>query len=277
MIITSFSEAGYEEYGKRFIEGFLEKWEDESLTVYVEGDATRGKIIRDFKEYGSGTLPSVRLTVFDLLKDQEFVKFAELLEKSDPLYSGKMRDPHSGKELYNFRYDANKFFRKVFAVTAYDRESGAWCETPGGMAENVADRAPFAWLDADIVFTRKVPKDFLNTCLAGHGLAYLGRPTLYSETGFMVFDPSYANHDLFMTLYRNAYLNGAFRLLTEWHDCQVFDFVREMLAYDGRNMAKGCDPNHPFVYSMLGTYMDHLKGPERKAAGRSKEVPRDAA
>ncbi len=266
MIITSFSEAGYEEYGKRFIEGFLEKWEDESLTVYVEGDATRGKIIRDFKEYGSGTLPSVRLTVFDLLKDQDFVKFVELLAKSDPLYQGRMRDPNTGKELYNFRYDAHKFFRKVYAVTKYAKKR-----------TEVEDFQNFAWLDADVVFTRKVPEDFLNTLLAGHGVAYLGRPHLYSETGFIAWDPTHRDFELFMRLYRDTFLNGSFRLLTEWHDCQVFDFVRETLEYDGRNLAKGCDPNHPFVYSLLGTYMDHLKGPERKKAGESEEAKKDVA
>ncbi len=248
MIITSFSAEGYEEYGKRFIEGFLSHWPpDESLAVYTEGQETCLRIAAEF--------PSVK--AIDLLQDKDFVQYAALLEASDPLFRGRMRDPNTGKATYNFRYDAHKFFRKVYAVVAYDKER----ETD----------EPFAWLDADIVFHRVLPKNFLKDTLSGYALAFLGRHGTYTETGFVAWDPTDFGHDQFMHLYLQMYLSGAFRLLTEWHDCQVFDCVRLLLEVDGRNLAKGCDPNHPFVYSVLGTYMDHLKGPERKELGHSPE------
>lgn len=250
MIVSSCSRNGFEEYGKRFIEGFLKYWPDERLTFYIEGQD---------KSALSEQYPSV--VFHDLLEFHDFRQFEKLIAASDPLFSGRFRDPHSGKETYNFRYDANKFFRKVFAVTEYD------------LAEKIAcgEREPFAWLDADIVFRKELPERFLTETLADHAIAYLGRSGMYSETGFIAWDPRKNTHDDFMRLYRAVYLNGAFSMLTEWHDCQVFDFVRVMLECKSRNLAKGCDPNHPFVYSVLGNYMDHLKGPERKAAGKSPE------
>jgi len=248
MIITSFSAQGYEEYGKRFIDGFLKNWQDESLTVYVEGQQTALSIAQDYQS----------VAVVDLLRDKQFIKYAALLKASDPMYCGQMRNPQTGEPTYNFRYDANKFFRKVYAVTQYNDK-------------HLEAVDPFAWLDADIVFHRKIPQNFLKDLLAGHAMAILGRTNMYSETGFVAWDPSADTHRRFMQLYRNIYLSGAFRLLTEWHDCQVMDFARIALEIDARNLAKGCDPNHPFVYSVLGTYMDHLKGPERKELGRSPE------
>ena len=174
MIITSFSEKGYEEYGRRFIKGFLDYWEDEPLTVYVEGTACREKINQEFDPHNL-----VKLIVVDLLDDPDFVQFAKLLEKSDPLYRGCMRNPQTGEEMYNFRYDAHKFFRKVFAITAYDQEQSYFCAPP----------EPFAWLDADIVFYKKLPENFLVDLLAGHAVAYLGRSNMYTETGFIAWDP----------------------------------------------------------------------------------------
>ena len=238
MIVTSFGSKGYEDYGRRFIEGFIEHWPDEALTVYHEGalpdDAPRALLV----------------AYVDLAAIPEFLTFHEVLLKSDPLFQGLMLTEKGN--TYNFRYDVNKFCRKVFAIHHYEQGRDNF--------------DPFAWIDADVTFTRRLPEGFLREQLGRDNyIAHLGRAGLYTETGFVVWDPTHEKHAEFMKHYWSMYASGAFRLLSEWHDCYVFDFVSELLEVPRRNLAKGCDPTHPWVFSVLGLYMEHHKGPERKA------------
>jgi hypothetical protein len=244
MIVTSFGPKGFEEYGRRFIETFIEHWPDERLTVYHEGE-----VLPEFPR-------DERVEYRDLLTLPGFIEYGRLVAESDPVYRGMLR----GKEgpVYNFRFDVYKFFRKIFAITHYD-------------AEAIIPEL-FAWVDADVVFKQRVPDGFLRTLLGGKPIAHLGRPGLHSECGFIAWDPMAPKHNEFMRTYGQLYWSGAVRYLAEWHDSWAFDFVLTLLEIPSRNLAKGCDPNHPFVYSQLGLYMDHLKGPERKARGSSQEA-----
>lgn len=70
------------------------------------------------------------------------------------------------------------------------------------------------------------------------------------------------------------YLNGEMFLLPEWHDCKMWDIMREHFSgvrgIEYRNISGSAShTSHPFVNSILGQYMDHLKGPDRKSLGRS--------
>lgn len=243
MIITSFSRAGYDQYGKEFVTSFLEHWADESLIVYHEGlpdDIPR----------------SARVEYADLTAFDSFLGFARKLHEADPLYQGVLQ--HGDKRIYNFRFDVFKFFRKVWALKHY--------------SETRASDELFAWLDADIVFKRKVPDGFLKSQLKGKYLAFIGRGGgMHSECGAMIFDPAHSAHSDFFELYWRIFETGAFRRLDEWHDSFVFDFVRDLVQPPETNMGKGCDPVHPFVFTKFGLYMDHKKGPERKAQGFSPE------
>jgi len=249
MIITSFGPQGYQDYARDFLTSFIEYWGDERLIVYCE------QIEPDFPE-------DPRIEYRNMANEKVFRDFIDRIAASDPMFSGVMRNPNKPDEkTYNFRFDAGKFCRKVFAIYH--------------CAQFRNTNEPLAWLDADVVFHRKLPVDYIRELLGGQAVAYLGRPNMYSECGFMAWDVEHHDFDLFMRLYWNVYRSGAFRMLSEWHDCQVFDIVRETLGVSSRNLAKGCDPNHPFVYSCLGMYCDHKKG-ARKAMDESperKEIP----
>lgn len=250
MIVTSFSQKGYHLYGKRFIESFLKYWKDENLIVYYENGIP------------SNCPKDDRIMYVNLYSYDEFVAFENLLKRSDPLFTGLMRGMgNEGKPVNtnNFRFNAYCFFRKVFAMT--DAMNFEW-----------AKEGPVAWIDADVIIYNDIPEGFISQTLDGKYLAYLGRAGLFSETGYIAFDSNHPVHDGFIDLFRKTYLTGAFRFLGNWTDCYVFDFVREVLQVPEKNLAKGLSIEHPFVDSILGKYMDHLKGPERKDLGYSPEL-----
>ena len=243
MIVTSFHQEGYHQYGKTFIEGFIENWKDETLIVYFE------------KGIPSNCPKNLRVAYINLYDADDFCKFEELLQKSDPVFRGIMSDPHNPEQqLYNFRFDVNRFFRKVYAVTdAY---------------MNHCKDERLAWLDADIIFTQTLPANFLEKVLpAEYGIAHLNREWLYTEAGFVAFNTRHDIMELFMILYKGVYFNGAFRYLGELHDCYVLDFVMRQIAMPSVNLSINEKSNHPFQESVLGGYMTHLKGPERKENG----------
>ncbi|WP_353572421.1 hypothetical protein [Candidatus Albibeggiatoa sp. nov. BB20] len=238
-VVTSFGPGGYEKYGRRFLETFIEYWpESISLIVYHEEQP-------DFQH------PRIE---FRSLWDVEYiVPFLDRISKDERAKGVLQID---GKKVYSYRFDVFKFSRKVFSIyDAAKRHQGI-----------------LAWVDADVVTHSNIPKDFLTSLLPSHCYtAYLGRPNNYSECGFMVFNTMHKNNILFMEVYRNCYLRLGFYDLAEWHDSFIFDHVTRLIPVTTHNLSTGVPDsnNHPFINSVLGNYMDHLKGPKAKSEGRS--------
>jgi hypothetical protein len=199
----------------------------------------------------------------DLLAVDGVVEFLENIQDSDPIFRGLMKGEN--QTIYNYRYDAYRFCRKVFSITdAYWQNKNA--DNP--------DRY-MAWIDADTVFTAEVPRDFLVTQLGeDEFLAFLDRPHAYTEAGWMVFDTQHDYAFDFFYMYASVYTTGAFRYLGEWHDCYVLDFVRVLSRVKCHRLTKGFSDEqmgHPFIHAEIGQYADHLKGPDRKKMGHSPE------
>jgi len=245
MIITSFSQKGYHDYGKRFIETFLEFWKDETLRVYYEHGIPTSAPRDERVEY------------VDLYQFQQFTAFESIIADSDPLFRGIMRAP-DGRDMYNFRFDVMRFYRKAFCI---------YHATTDG---DVPDRV--AWVDADVYLHNNMPDNFLHSLLADNVyIAHLQREWSYTESGFLAFNTKHPIHQTFIELYMGTYFNGAFKLLGEWHDCYVLDYVIKLLNVPRVNMTTHEKSNHPFNDSILGRFMDHMKGPERKKQGKSHE------
>jgi hypothetical protein len=80
----------------------------------------------------------------------------------------------------------------------------------------------------------------------------------------------------FWETFINYYKKDTIFELQEWHDSFVFDVVRKEYEERGmvnQNIPHGSIDLHPFINSVLGDYMDHMKGP-RKRQGRSKKSER---
>lgn len=261
IVVTSFSAHGFQQYGENMITTFKQYWPADIPLIVVSEDPL--PIMNDdrvsFHDYG------------ELVPEGDHFKrkFGHFSEANGNFV--EFTDTAAGLKatrIYNFRFDAIRFSHKVFSIFGTDRAH---------------DCDELIWLDGDTVSHSAIDDRFFKGVSPGDGhLSYLGREKTqspYSECGFMVFNRRNRIHGQFMNQLTQEYLNGEIFLLSQWHDCVVIDVMREHFARtDGisnRNISgKGINSEHPFINSILGDYMDHLKGPERKIAGHSFEEDR---
>ena len=256
-IITTLPKSGYEQYGKRMLDTFLEYWPEDISIVMVSEDEL--------------DLPDNERVVFENYSviapegDHFKRKFGNFSEAHGTFY--KVMEDGGNKSVsieYSAMHDAIKWSHKVFAINGVSKKH---------------DCDHLIWMDADIVTFKPIDQALLDYVDPGEGhMSYLGREHEYghSECSFMVFNKRNPIHNVFMNNIVSEYLNGELFLLHEWHDCFMWDIL---IAHYGRTKGveyrnisgEGTTTEHPFVNSFLGTYMDHLKGPDRKIAGHSFE------
>lgn len=245
-VVTTFHKKGYEVYGKRCIETFLQYWpSDVSMYVYaenVEVDIADERLIAI-----NQSLSVPRLHEF------------RRLYKDNPFANGT--DPKGKGGQNNFRWDAIRFSNKVFAVTdAIERTKSSFDQ--------------LIWLDADTLTHTSLPKKIIdNLAPRGNQLAaYLNRKS-YPECGWVGYNLHHPKIIDLADRFEQSYLSGRFLEMKESHDSFVFwDIVKEMerngeaeFKYLGSDSATG----HIFINSILGGYLDHLKG-DRKSDGKSR-------
>lgn len=176
--------------------------------------------------------------------------------------------------------DNEEYRRGDFYMNAY-----AWAQKAivightGMMTEE-----PFIWIDSDVITFKKIPADFIHKVLPHEiFMSILGRTAMqnprfvpFTESGFLAFDGAHMAAKNFFSFYLNAWFTFAFKYLHGWTDCHVLDYTRHVMevpTFDlTANLPMPCPGDHVFVHSMLGEYMDHLKG-ERKILGHSPEHP----
>lgn len=248
-VVTSFSPAGHEQYGRRFLQTFDQHFAGEiDLVVYAE---------EQFPHHHGGSLEVRSLFGIDLAVDFiEQFKDDKLASGREPTPVWKSKDRADG---YSFRTDAVKFCRKVFAITdAADRLLRARSE----------DQL-LVWLDADVVTHARVPSRFFIDLLGDHDVAYLGREGTHSECGFLTFRIPAAVP--LIERWQRFYADGTFLRAREWHDSYLFDLARaELHRLRYRNLTPG-GRGHVWFQSPLAAHFDHLKGPSRKTLGYSQE------
>ncbi len=232
-VVTSWTDKGYELYGKSFVETFSLWPSSVSLVVYWEG------VPQDL---------GPRVQVSSIL-DVDRWPAQEKRLRAFPLMTGKVGDK------YNINYDGlmqRKAFIQAHAVSQF-----------GGK---------IFWIDADTITHSPVPEGFLDEMLPGGKLnCFLGRDGwYYTESGFLGFDGAHPGCDKFIRAYIGVFETGAIFTQPGWHDCYGFDLVRKQAPAEwfhdlAAEVPRGC--MHPFVNSRLGAVMDHRKGPRKN--GRS--------
>jgi hypothetical protein len=255
-VCTSFNWAGYERYGKNFIDSWLEHWSPlVRLVVYYEGDEF------DNLEF------SPRIT-WRPIEEVEFLRdYMESLKF--PIMHGIVGD------RYDINFDA-RMARKPFMQSHTAKLYGG----------------KVFWIDADVVTKEHVPESFLDDCLPDDALCcYLGRDGWYfTESGFIGFNSSHPKAREFFKNYLHTFITGTIFAQAPqyndqgqyvwggWHDCIGFDCVRHIMGNGEEflNLAAHVKPGHmhPFQMSAPGKYMHHLKG-NRKDTGILK--PEDTA
>lgn len=256
-VVTTFNDKGYHEYAKKMIKSFDSFWHDSvTLIVYYEESkpdlSTTPRII-----YRHLPTASKELTVFK-------EKHKDNPKAHGQWWSGKM---HTNGKMFGmgFRWDVVRFCHKVFAVThagLKDKES----------------YDEIYWLDADTLTYDHVPLSVFDKLLPDSEDVYccfIGRPRRYPECGFLGFKTQHPVHEQFMTEFQEMYTKERLFDLEEWHDSYVFWEVQQRFEKRGtifKNlntyMNTGINAGHPFINTILGDYVDHLKG-KRKTTGIS--------
>lgn len=261
-VVTTFHKQGYDLYGKRMIQSFIENWPQEiKLYVYAEDCEV------------TETAPN--LIVKDLhASSQDLVNFKNRWKgvpkangdvSADPIRS-KRKDAGKG-----FKWHAIRFAHKVYSIFACAKE----CNTEWLM-----------WMDADTYCHSPMSSKNLGRLIPGkQDLCYLGRKGKYSECGLYAMKLSSENTQAFLKEFQRVYddpeSQGGIFTMAEWHDSFVFDEVRKKIPNlkqhswsasltdlrprPGMSMGEG----HPLINCEWGAYLDHLKG-GRKQLGKSK-------
>ena len=260
-VVTTFHYEGLLIYGQRFIDSFAERVDKRiKLLVYTEDCTPENPdpdqiIILDQKEH--------------LPKLVEFKKRWGSVPKANgkcPWPERRPRDHHK-----EFKWDAVRFANKVYAVFDACERSTDWC----------------VWMDADSYihsdwsyeeFAKLLPEESYLT-IVGRGR---GSQT-WPECGFYGMNLKNKACQEFLAEFERVYEdadNGIF-LLEEWHDSYVFghvldkfkqmypdmhDYTKDMMLKQASTGGGG----HPLINTVLGKWIDHLKG-DRKRLQKSKK------
>jgi len=174
------------------------------------------------------------------------------------------RDHHKA-----FKWDAVRFANKVYAVFDACEKSYDWC----------------VWMDADtVVHSKWSYEQFKNLLPEDKWLTYVGRgkgSQTWPECGFYGMNLNDKTCQKFLKEFERVYEDaeaGIFKL-EEWHDSFVFgdllnkikerdpnvlDYSAEMYLKEAKTGGGG----HPLINTVLGTWIDHMKG-DRKNTGKS--------
>jgi hypothetical protein len=245
-VITTFNAAGYETYGRRMIQTFLENWpKDVMLEVYAENctvnETADNLIVRDLNQVAE-------LTAFK-------TKWQDVPKANGNVSQDLVRSTRKDASK-RFKWDAVRFAHKVYSIFDCARKSNSdW----------------LIWMDADMVCHSPITMSRLDD-LCSRDLCFLGRKGKYTECGLYAMNlqspPTIAFLEEFQRYYDDAE-NGIFTL-DEWHDSFVFDAVRKHASCFELDWSSHLitGEGHPLINSEWGAYLDHLKG-DRKQVGRS--------
>lgn len=239
--VTSFSVQGYNEYGKTFLQQWVEFNPNERIVVFYED--VKPDIQHD------------NIVYFNLFADADCKAFLARNMK-DEARNGVFQN-EDGSRFLNYRFQATKFARKIFALTSPLVPVADWT----------------IWIDADVIFKGPVPDDFWDKHIKDtRALAhYIGRETAWnhSECGFVAYNTKLHHARQFLKEFREYYVTDDVFALPEWHDSYVFDVLSKSyevphLGHSFINIAEEHDEFHPWHNTFLGEYAHHLKGPTAK-------------
>jgi len=248
-VITTFNADGYNRYGRRMIETFLQTWPTSvELRVYAEDCRV--------------TQTAPNLKVFDLHSaSPELVAFKNQWRGVPKANGNVLDDPVRSKRKdagKGFKWDAVRFAHKVYSIFHCAKNTQTdW----------------LIWMDADMVCHSPINLDFIESmCPTTVDLCYLGRTGKFSECGLYAVNLRRQLAQNFLQEFQRCYddaENGIFTL-GEWHDSYVFDAVRGRIGMSELDWSAGLikGEGHPLINSQWGAYLDHLKG-ERKTTGQS--------
>ena len=254
-VVTTFPPNRWTAYAKRMIDSHVKFWpNDVVLHAYYEGEKPH---------YENSKVKFIHIEDVN----PELVKFKHR-HKDDPVANGEItevqggvrRNPNAGKNdkgKGSYLWDAVRFAHKTFAVD---------------LAIKNIETDYVLWLDADTYTFREIDKDFVTGLLPANKLVnYLGRGQKYPECGWVCYNKKHPKLTEFMKYWTDLYINDTIFKELEWHDSYLFwQCIKRIAPDDGVDIGKGAGAkgHHVFINSVLGGYIDHMKG-KRKVKGKS--------
>lgn len=254
-VITTFPPNRWTAYAKRMIESHIEHWPDD-VKLYV------------YYEKQKPDLQHEKIVYVDLEKENPDLVAFKTRHKNDPVANGEIteipggvrRNPNAGKNdkgKGSYLWDAVRFSHKTFAVDH--------------AVKNI-DTDYVLWLDADTYTFKSISKNFVTGLLPEDKLVnFLGRGEKYPECGWVCYNRRHPKINEFMKSWTGLYINNTIFKELEWHDSYLFWQILKRIAPDqGVDIGKGAGAkgHHVFINSVLGGYIDHMKG-KRKVKGKS--------
>ena len=187
---------------------------------------------------------SKRIIWYDLYKEcPELLEFINKY-KDNSKFNGNA-DVEDNKK---FKWNAIKFAHKTF---------------PLFKTANRLNKDSLIWLDSDVLAIDKITDSFLSkVCPKDKIVSYLGRPTVYSECGWVYYNLDNIEGRNFLQQFEKIYRTDEIELLDETHDSYIFDVVRHRFNQSlFLNLNEGATSNkHPFHLSALREKLIHNKG-----------------
>lgn len=244
LAVTSFNQDGYETYGRRMIESYLQNGlPDSELWVFSDEG-----LHHHFHEFEN-------VKFFSLLEtcpDQRAFEDRHL----SPICHGRFG------AFYDYRFDCVKFSHKPAAIS-----------TALKMATDIPD--VMFWFDGDTVFKQPLTDEFIADVFpAWSQIGHFPRRENHTEAGILAFRTSNENVRAFIRISWEVYTSDQVYRLPAWTDCHVFDTLLAGAIKDGMVRAVNLGDElsfgtqHPIVNSVWARYVDHLKG-ARKNDGAS--------
>lgn len=259
-VVTTFHKPGLDKYGQRFLDSFAQKVDSQiKLLVYAENCKP--------------IVQSNNIVVLDAVESLPKLNKFKQRWKDVPKANGippadiKARRPRDWHK--EFKWHAIRFANKVYAVFNACERSTDWV----------------VWMDADtFVHNEWSYKQFKKLLPDDKWLTYVGRgkgSQTWPECGFYGMNLKHPMCVQFLKEFERFYEdadNGIFEL-EEWHDSFVFGHILNQLRKIDNNVldysadmylkeAKTGGGGHPLINTVLGTWIDHMKG-DRKNTGKS--------
>lgn len=187
---------------------------------------------------------SKRIKWYNLYEESpELVSFIEK-HKNNTSMNGQAEVDENKK----FKWNAIKFAHKTFSLFSIF---------------NKMRSGSLIWLDSDVLAIDRIDDNFLNkVCPKNMLISYLGRPTVYSECGWVYYNLDHPQGRNFLEQFEEIYTTDKILSMEETHDSFIFDVVRNKFDQSlCLNLNGGATSNkHPFHLSSLREKLIHNKG-----------------
>jgi hypothetical protein len=220
-----------------------------------------------WNEYGNRSIPTwfryfesyIKFhfhTEFKPINDQRVTYFLDTKEKLNFLERNIQINRIGTKDMHPVGRKWDTYCHKVYAQ--YE-------------SFKTADTRYLLFLDADVAALKPFTIDIATDLLQNYFCGFIGRDTLLTETGFILYDLEYEGSNNFFEDFIDLYNKDQLFNLESWCDCGAFDHIRLNSSLPFKNLSgRYSSFIDPIAVGDIGEYFDHWISKKSKRKGFSK-------